>query len=602
MNDVAIPVPFPSPGDWRNCWIYFLLTDRFNNDTPGHPRPNFSTPSNGFLGGTFNGIRARLDYIKGLGAGAIWLTPVQKNLPWEETYPGYGIHDYLAIDPRYASDVNRARRNPTFAEGELRQLIDAAHARGLYVIFDIVLNHVGNVFGYASGASSQANSEHDPSASVLPIYWRNEHGVAAEVADVFPANRSQDALVWPEQFQSNDQFRRLGKMGTNEQIGDFGSLKQLVTDSPSDRASPVCDLLIRCHQYLIAKYDIDGFRIDTLKHIDASAARIFGNAMREFALSVGKTNFFTFGEIADDCEDKVATFIGRDTRQHGDVVGVDATLDFPLARRLPFLVKNVPDCNGRPVSPWDLANLYVRRKRAEDHTITSHGEASQYFVTFLDNHDNHDFRFSPPDHALVDQIALGVGCLFCLQGIPCLYYGTEQGLSGLGPGTGDAGMREALWAKANAFDVKNAPYRAIADIASVRAAEPALRYGRQYFRQVSGDGVTFAVSTLPGGILAFSRILNDREVVIVANPQTPGPGAQAIGLFVLVDSILNRSNPTYQVAFGNQPAPTQPRAVQEITDPRLAVTEVDGSISRGGRVQAMWVSLRPIEIQILTVT
>ena len=146
---VEILTPFPSPEDWRDQWIYFLLVDRFNN--PQAP-PRFA-PFDGqhgvFQGGTFNGVRQQLDYLRQLGVGAIWLSPVLKNCQYNPfTFHGYGIQDLLQVDPRFASDPQAARANPQLAEDELRALVDEAHTRGIYVTFDIVLNHVGDAFEY----------------------------------------------------------------------------------------------------------------------------------------------------------------------------------------------------------------------------------------------------------------------------------------------------------------------------------------------------------------------------------------------------------------------------------------------------------------------
>jgi alpha amylase-like protein len=105
-------------------------------------------------------------------------------------------------------------------------------------------------------------------------------------------------------------------------------------DAASGRHFPVRNALIRSYQYLIAKFDVDGFRIDTLKYIEPEFAQSFGNSMREFALSIGKKNFFTFGEVYDN-EEQIARFIGRQVTEQGDLVGVDAALDFPLFFKLP---------------------------------------------------------------------------------------------------------------------------------------------------------------------------------------------------------------------------------------------------------------------------
>jgi glycosidase len=98
--------------------------------------------------------------------------------------------------------------------------------------------------------------------------------------------------------------------------------------------------LIRAHQYVIARFDIDGFRIDTLRYLKGDLPRLFGNSMREFALTIGKKNFFTFGEVFDsNAEQDIARFVGRNTSDQSDLVGVDAALDYPLFNSLKPLVK-----------------------------------------------------------------------------------------------------------------------------------------------------------------------------------------------------------------------------------------------------------------------
>lgn len=216
-------------------------------------------------------------------------------------------------------------------------------------------------------------------------------------------------------------------------------------------------------------------------------------------------------------------------------------------------------------------------------------------MTFLDNHDQTSrFYYSDPanPHRFDDQVTLGVGCLFALPGIPCLYYGTEQGLSG----AGDApeAVREALWGKPGAFDQRSAFYPAIAQLAALRNNSPALRYGRYYFRPLAGDGTHFGISTTAPGVLAFSRILNDQELVIVANT--------AIGVAwtgeVIVDYSLNPTGAAYSILFSNQGQPVAPGEVVEKPAGTVEVTEVDGSITNGpARVIA--VSLQPMELQIL---
>src|SRR5216683_7980403 len=96
--------PFPSPEDWRDQWIYFLLVDRFNNPQAPPRFTPFDSVHGAFQGGTFNGVRQQLDYLKQMGVGALWLSPVLKNCQYNPfTFHGYGIQDFLQIDLRFAS-------------------------------------------------------------------------------------------------------------------------------------------------------------------------------------------------------------------------------------------------------------------------------------------------------------------------------------------------------------------------------------------------------------------------------------------------------------------------------------------------------------------
>jgi glycosidase len=182
-----------------------------------------------------------------------------------------------------------------------------------------------------------------------------------------------------------------------------------------------------------------------------------------------------------------------------------------------------------------------------------------------------------------------------LQGIPCVYYGTEQGLHG-DAGT-DASVRESLWGKPGIPFDKGAPfYTQIQKIARVRSLQPALRYGRQYVRPISGDGNSFRVSRFMPGVLAFSRILVDDEVVVVANASEQ-PGVPPLS--AIVDANLNPIGSAFQVLYSNKPNSTPPGQVQEFGRTRpVSVLEVDGSVSHGP-LNAFTVTLQPLEIQIL---
>jgi glycosidase len=570
--------------DWRDQLIYFLIVDRFNNPHVGPNHSPFNDPNFfGYQGGRYSGVLEQLQYIKELGAGAIWLSPVLENMPFDDgSYHGYGIHDFLRAERRFAD-------NPDAADDELRALVDAAHRAGLYVIFDIVLNHVGNVFAYACDRDDRTcqdsrGAQASFHASPMAVRWRAADGTPEpgdiDVAGI--ARPSRDALVWPKELQHNVFFRRQGLPADHgdDTLGDFASLKQMVTADPELRS-----FLIRAYQYVIARFDIDGFRIDTLRYLKGGLSRLFGNAIREFALSIGKKNFFTFGEVLDSSEETdIARFIGRSTQDGGELVGVDAALDYPLFDVLKPTVKGFSP-------PSSIAAMYNLRKSVEQNILSSHGDATRFFVTFLDNHDMKErvrFIDGAGQQAQDDEVMLGLACLLGLPGIPCIYYGTEQGLHGRGS---DPAVREALWGGPG-FRHDNPFYVAIQAVSAVRASQPALRYGRFYLRPISGDGRNFGVSPFKNGVLAFSRILNDAEVVVVANTNKTTP----MSSYVIVEQALNPVGKGMKVLYSNKPRNSGPQAVE--TRSNVLVEEVDGTTGTGP-LRTIQVSLQPTEVQIL---
>jgi glycosidase len=605
VNGIVVPVryPFPSPVDWRDCWMYFLMVDRFANNQKA-PNWPWNQQYDYRQGGTFKGATAQLNYLQDLGVKALWLSPVLKNPRpnWQYNYHGYDAQDFLHIDERFGSEGTLAS-----AERELAELVAQAHARGIFVILDIVLNHAARVFDYVYHGQvvdifDDSTVMDAPFGDEPPIQWLNGYGYPrADWQDQIPpgTHLSPDDAVYPRDFQERIFFRRRGDILSYALPpdgfvkGDFGQQRQLVVEydaTPGDQAAvrarygtrPVLNILIHTYQYLIAKFDFDGFRIDTAKHISPPAIEAFGNAIREFAQTLGKRNFFTFGEIYDT-EDAINRFVGRHSPDKTGF-GIDAALDYPLF----FAITDVVKCL-RDVA--ELPRVFDRRKKAEETLISSHGEAGQYFVTFLDNHDQPQ-RFNQPS-TRPEQVTMGLAVLFCLQGIPAIYYGTEQGLQGtidkndLHP---EQSVREALWGRPNAFDRQNLFYTQIKALSRLREEQPALRFGRLYFRQVSGNGRDFGQSSGTGGLVAFSRVVSDVEVLVVANTNTQ---TQFDGL-VLQDLYLNRPPRRMLVAYSNL-SETGSATVRQIADARFfSGTQLTGT----GDVSALPVGLAPMEIKV----
>jgi len=494
---------FPSPGDWRDVFIYFLLVDRFDNNQENIPLYDPNTTSSGqnweqgrvFQGGNLRGIIRRLDYILGLGANAIWLSPVLKNrTEKDDTYHGYGIQDFLDVDPRFG---NRE---------DLRELVSEAHARDMYVIMDIIINHTGDNWAYPGDYPY--------------YYWKEapgpfEFGSWREVDSA--AGLQEHDAVWPEELQTPEYYKRRGQIrnwSDPEQAinGDFLSLKELDINNAT-----VLDTLIKAYKYWISLTDVDGFRVDTVKHMESSATAIFCNAVREYSKRIGKDKFFIFGEIVGD-DLTIQQYIGRNSRIPGTnerFPSLDAALDFPLYFILEEAIKGF-------LNPSHLRHRYERFKTL----YSDHGEAGRYFVTFLDNHDqmSRPYRRFMHRNSYRQQAVLAIGYLLTSQGVPCIYYGTEQGFDG--GGDHDSYVRECMfggeWGAFEStghhfFDPQHPIYKDIAEIASIRDHQPALRYGRQYFREISGNGVDFGYPADGLCTLAYSRILDTTEILITLN-------------------------------------------------------------------------------------
>jgi glycosidase len=491
----------PSPRDWRDQFVYFLLVDRFDNGATDVPvyRPGQTAAAHDlsqrklFQGGNLAGVTRRLDYIRDLGCTAIWLSPILKNRrDSNDSYHGYGIQDFLEVDPRFG----------TLAD--LQRLTREAHERGMYVILDIVLNHTGDVWAYPGDRPY--------------YYFRGETFPFGRFRERDPAPGFQeDDAVWPTELQTADAFKRRGQIRNwfdrdEARDGDFFSLKELDLPRPD-----VLDTLIKVYKHWIAVADVDGYRLDTVKHMEGSATAIFCNAIREYAQRMGKHRFFMFGEIvADDAV--IQQYLGRNSRVEGTqerFPSLDAALDFPVYFMLEDVIKGF-------ANPASLRGRYD----AFHQVYTDHGEAGRYFVTFVDNHDQmaRPYRRFMHGNPYPRQAILAVAYLLTSQGIPCLYYGTEQGFDGGGPD--DSYVRECMFggtwgafgtAGCHFFNPEHEIYRGIRSVAVIRAQEPALRYGRQYFREISGNGIDFGHPIDGRCTLAYSRILDTEEMLVAMN-------------------------------------------------------------------------------------
>src|ERR1017187_6188736 len=177
---IASAAPFPSPVDWRNENIYQIMTDRYYNGNPSNDNveasrgsPFAPTANNGIHGGDFQGIQAKLDYIKALGATAIWISPIPLNVGGTSAYHGYGAQDFYTLAPHWGTMTY------------LSNMVQAAHARGIKVFLDIVCNHTGNLL--TSNDPNWPNWEAPPAGYVLEYADpSNQHAFPFNPTNVSP--------------------------------------------------------------------------------------------------------------------------------------------------------------------------------------------------------------------------------------------------------------------------------------------------------------------------------------------------------------------------------------------------------------------------------
>jgi glycosidase len=204
------------------------------------------------------------------------------------------------------------------------------------------------------------------------------------------------------------------------------------------------------------------------------------------------------------------------------------------------------------------------RLEAQRYRALNRGEIGRYLVTFIDNHDSFwqpggRFASGAPD----EQVIAASGYLLCSLGTACIYYGTEQGFEGRG---GDNDIREAMFDTnspgRNLLNPDATIYQEIAKIAQVMRTTEPLRFGRMYFRQISGDGIHFGFPYGTTYTLAFSRILYGREVLVAYNVSE-----QSRNDCVIVDASLHRAGEMMRFLYGKSGS----AMVQQASDGSLYV-------------------------------
>ncbi|MFJ3668272.1 pullulanase-type alpha-1,6-glucosidase [Streptomyces sp. NPDC090106] len=559
----------PARHDSTREQFYFVLPDRFangdtSNDEGGLTGSRLATgydpTDKGFYqGGDLKGLTKKLDYIKGLGTTAIWMAPIFKNQPVQGTgsnasagYHGYWITDFTQVDPHFGTNV------------DLETLISKAHAKGMKVFFDVITNHTADVVDYeeksydylSKGAFPYLTKDGEPFddadyADGTEDFPEVDSGSFARTPTVAAAKKDTKVPSWlndPTMYHNRGDSTFAGESSTN---GDFSGLDDLWTERPE-----VVSGMEKIYQRWVRDFGIDGFRIDTVKHVNMEFWTQWATALDSYAARHGRDDFFMFGEVYSADTSITSPYVTQGR--------LDSTLDFPFQEAARQYV-------SQGGSARQLANVF-----GDDYKYTTDKANAYEQVTFLGNHDMGRIGYflnqdnpKATDAELLAKDEFANEVMFLSRGNPVVYYGDEQGFTGAG---GDKDARQTMFASktadyldddeigtdrthaSDAYDTSAPLYRRISALSKLRAAHPALADGVQTERYTA-DGA---------GIYAFSRTdakTGTEYVVAFNNADTAKSATFTAG----------SANMTYQGIYGGSASRTSG------ADKKLTVTVPAGS-------------------------
>ena len=493
--------------------IYFVLPDRFangdtDNDLGGYPADRlvsgYDPTHKGFYhGGDLKGLTEKLDYIHGMGVTAIWFAPIFKNKPvqgdpgnpgsFSAGYHGYWVTDFTQVDPHFGTNE------------EFEAFVDAAHARGMKVYMDIIANHTADVIRFAENEyeyrskgdypystrggpdGAPINQGFDPSDPSSENWARLTDPNYAYTPIVPAAERDVKVPAWlndPIYYHNRGDTFWIGESSV---YGDFVELDDLFTEHPR-----VVEGMIDIFGDWIDRYGIDGFRIDTAKHVNPEFWQTFVPAMLERAEAKGIPNFHIFGEIAYDTPDAVTA------------ARVMAEAQLPYALDMGFAKAAQLVASGKE-APQVMADFLV-----QDAIYPGGAKTATGLPTFLGNHDFGRFSMFLRNYAetenrdeLLARTRLGHAMMFALRGVPTVYYGDEQGF--ISDGNDQLAREDMFESRVDAyndnallgtdattaddnFDSGHPLYVLIGQLAAMRTGSPALRRGLTTVRGFDHEG------------------------------------------------------------------------------------------------------------------
>ncbi|MBI9098738.1 MAG: hypothetical protein JEY91_09685 [Spirochaetaceae bacterium] len=525
--------------------IYFVLPDRFNNGNPYNdygdyeagqedPDSDSEVMKHGlkkdnkayYHGGDLQGVIEKLPYLKKMGITAIWITPIFKNQPVQgdgtvdgssSGYHGYWITDFTQIDPHIGT-------NDT-----LKLLIEEAHSMDMRVIFDIITNHTADVIKYSDSENNayRSKEEYPFTDSSGNIFDDLDYADAYTTGQPFPQldiNSFPYTPYIPEGLEDikkplwlNDTtlYHNRGNStfsGENSIYGDFSGLDDLFTAHPTVVAG-----MIEIYKFWIREFKIDGFRIDTVKHVNMDFWKQFTPEIVDYATEQGIDNFYVFGEVYDGNPASLSRFTTE-----GKLPNV---LDFGFQGAAANFVNNNSNTDS-------LRDFFA----ADDYYID--GDSGPYTLpTFVGNHDMgrlgamiyRDHRENETEEQMLKRLQLAYGLMFTARGNPTIYYGDEQGFTGYNPGSdmeiNDQTARQDMFPSQTPvyndpvinnqlgtdytpaddnFDTHHPLYRTIQKLSLLKKKFPALSAGSQLHR--------YSTNAPGGDIFAFSRIMEDENM------------------------------------------------------------------------------------------
>lgn len=521
--------------------FYFVMPDRFYNGNTDndHGSKTVKISSGGFdkkdkgmyHGGDIQGLQAKLPYLKNMGISAIWLTPIMRNQAVQgdsSGYHGYWILDFNEIDPHLGSN------------DDLKQFIDAAHKENIKVFFDIITNHTADVIKYVECHGEDG----------LQYLMEGDDGCTykslAQVAagDVYQPiiPKGQENIKSPAWLNDKKYYHNQGDttyQGENSKYGDFSGLDDIDTDSPK-----VVKGMTDIFKNVISEFKPDGFRIDTVKHVNMEFWSEFSPALVNHAKDIGIPEFFMFGEVYSGDSKELSSYTTEGKMQ--------SVLDFSMQFALQDALIKQQGTNK-------LAELFER-----DHHYNDHDSNSDQLLNFTGNHDMGRFagmlkssEFNYSEKEMIQRTLLAHAMVYFFRGVPIIYYGDEQGFVGDGgdkdsrqdmmPSLVDSYNDDDLLANAKTtaadnFDENHLFYNIFSKYADIFYQYPALRYGKQE---------TLYAQNTPG-VFAISRTVAEGEKMVVVfntakSPQTIDKSvglSNAIQVYPAVKSDITVSKPS----------------------------------------------------------